>query len=135
MIEIEQGFADLPDGGRLYFEMAGDGPAVTLIHPGLWDSRTWDPQFEPWSERFRMLCYDVRGYGRSSRLTGEPYSHTRDLDVLLSATGVERTALVGCSMGGGIEIDFTLEHPGRVTALVAVASALGGFEPLEEEED
>jgi pimeloyl-ACP methyl ester carboxylesterase len=38
-------------------------------------------------------------------------------------------------MGGGIGIDFALEHPDRVWALVPVAAGLGGFEPLEEEED
>jgi pimeloyl-ACP methyl ester carboxylesterase len=63
--------------GGIRYEVAGDGPAVTLLHPGLWDSRTWDPQFEPWAERFRVLRYDLRGYGRSSRLDGTPYSHVR----------------------------------------------------------
>jgi pimeloyl-ACP methyl ester carboxylesterase len=43
--------------------------------------------------------------------------------------------MVGCSMGGAIAIDFTLEHPDRVAALVVAASGLGGFEALEEEED
>ncbi len=54
---------------------------------------------------------------------------------MLDAAGVEQTALIGCSMGGGIAIDFTLEHPDRVRALVPVASALGGFEALKEEDD
>ncbi len=71
-----------------------------------------------WSDRFRVLRYDLRGYGRSSRLTGEPYSHVRDLATLLEALEIERTALVGCSMGGAIAIDFTLSFPERVSALV-----------------
>ncbi len=94
--------------------MAGDGPVVTLIHPGLWDSRTWDPQVPVLVDAaFRVVRYDVRGYGRSSRLTGEPYSHVRDLAALLDFLEVPLTTLVGCSMGGAIAIDFTLEHPDR----------------------
>ncbi len=135
MSHLQAGAVDVP-GGSLYFEVGGDGPVVTLIHPGLWDSRTWDPQVPVLLDAaFRVVRYDVRGYGRSSRLTGEPYSHVRDLAALLDHLDVPLTTLVGCSMGGGIALDFTLEHPDRVGALVAVASGLGGFEPLEQEED
>jgi 3-oxoadipate enol-lactonase len=135
MTEGRSGSFELP-GGSLYYEVAGEGPVITLIHPGLWDSRTWDPQVPVLLDAaFRVVRYDVRGYGRSSRLTGEPYSHVRDLKALLDFLQVPLTTLVGCSMGGAIAIDFTLEHPDRVAALVAVASGLGGFEPLEEEED
>jgi pimeloyl-ACP methyl ester carboxylesterase len=128
------GFVDLPHGGRLYYELAGGGPCVTLLHPGLWDHRTWDPQFEPWSERFRVLRYDQRGYGRSSRPDGTAYSHVRDLFALLDHLGIERTALVGCSMGGSLAIDATLTSPQRVWALVPIAPGLGGFEETEDEE-
>lgn len=123
------------DGARLYVEEAGQGPAVVFLHPGLWDSRTWDDQFGPFSEWYRVVRFDARGYGRSSRPEpGRPYSHVRDLVAVLDAVEVERTALVGCSMGGGIEIDVALEHPDRVTALVLVAPGLGGFEGTPEEE-
>ena len=135
MSEPRSGSFDLPDGS-LYYEIAGEGPVVTLIHPGLWDSRTWDAQVPVLlGSAFRVVRYDVRGYGRSSRLTGKPYSHVRDLVALLDFLDVSLTTLVGCSMGGAIAIDYTLEDPDRVSALVPVASGLGGFEALEEEED
>ncbi|MGZ5300141.1 MAG: alpha/beta fold hydrolase, partial [Actinomycetota bacterium] len=128
MSDMRSGSFDLPDGS-LYYEVAGEGPVVTLIHPGLWDSRTWDPLVPVLLDAaFRVVRYDVRGYGRSSRLTEEPYSHVRDLAALLDFLDVPLTILVGCSMGGAIAIDFTLEHPDRVAALVPVASGLGGFE-------
>jgi 3-oxoadipate enol-lactonase len=135
MRDGEDGFADLPHGGRLHYEIVGDptSPAVTLLHPGLWDARTWDPHFEPWAERFRVMRYDQRGYGRSSRPDGSPYSHVRDLVALLDRLGLERTALVGCSMGGGLAIDATLTVPDRVWALVPIAPGLGGFEETEDE--
>ena len=132
---MRSGTCDVP-GGSLYYEVGGEGPVVTLIHPGLWDSRTWDPQVPVLLDAaFRVVRYDLRGYGRSSRLTGQPFSHVRDLAVLLDTLDVPLTTLVGCSLGGAVAIDFTLEHPDRVAALVPVASGLGGFEALEEEED
>ena len=41
----QRGFVEVA-GGRLHYEVAGDGPAVTLIHPGLWDMRTWDREVD-----------------------------------------------------------------------------------------
>jgi 3-oxoadipate enol-lactonase len=130
-------FVELADGAALHYEVAGEGPTVTLIHPGLWDMRTWDREFQTFQDAgFRVLRYDVRGYGKSSRPEpGESYSHVRDLAALLEATEVIHTALVGCSMGGGIEIDHVLVHPEQVWALVPVASALAGFQENEEEEE
>jgi 3-oxoadipate enol-lactonase len=130
-------FLDLPDGARLHYEIAGDGPAVTLIHPGLWDMRTWDREFQTFADAgYRVLRYDVRGYGKSSRPEpGATYSHVRDLDALLDAAEVTQTALVGCSMGGAIAIDLALERPAKVWALVPVASGAGGVESTEEEDE
>ena len=129
------GVVELPDG-RLAFDDEGEGPAVVLLHPGLWDRRTWDDQMASLpAAGFRTIRYDLRGYGASSRLSDEPYSEVRDLVALLDELGVEQAALVGCSMGGSVAIDATLTHPDRVWALILVASALGGFEPLQEEDD
>ncbi len=127
---------DVPNGS-LFVEDIGDGPVVTLLHPGLWDNRTWDPQIQPLlDEGFRVIRYDQRGYGRSSLPeTGVAYSHVRDIEAVLDAQGVERTALVGCSMGGQLAIDATLTFPDRVWALVPVAAGLGGVESTREEDD
>jgi pimeloyl-ACP methyl ester carboxylesterase len=122
------------DGGRLFAQAAGEGSGVVLIHPGLWDSRTWDDQWDSFAARHRVVRYDVRGYGRSSRPTGESYSHARDLAAVMDATGLDRAALVGCSMGGAIALNTALSYPHRVTALVLAASGLDGFEGSDEEE-
>lgn len=123
------------NGGRLEYDAAGEGPAMVLLHPGLWDRRTWDDQFGIFAKTYRVVRYDARGYGRSSRPEpGRPYSHVEDLLALLDANRIDRVALVGCSMGGGIELDFTLAHPERVSALVLAAPGLSGFEGTPEEE-
>ena len=123
------------DGGTLFAEVAGSGPALVLIHPGLWDRRAWDDQFGVFAKEYRVLRYDARGYGRSSRLEpGRPYSNVDDLSAIMDAVHIDRAAIVGCSMGGEITIDFALEHPERVSALVLVAPGLGGFEGTPEDD-
>ncbi len=130
------GILELADGGRLAFEDIGDGPAVVLLHPGLWDMRTWEPQMATFpAAGYRVIRYDLRGYGQSSRPTDQPYSHVEDLWELLGHLGVDHVALVGVSMGGRVAIDATLTAPDRVWALVPVAAGLGGIEESAEEED
>jgi pimeloyl-ACP methyl ester carboxylesterase len=127
-------FVDVP-GGRVWTETTGVGPDVVLVHPGLWDARTWDPQVPVLVDAgYRVTRYDLRGYGRSSRLTGEPYSNVRDLVAVLDAAGIERAVVVGCSMGGEVALDVTLAHPERVLGLVVAASVPSGFEATPEEE-
>ncbi len=123
------------NGGSLYYEVDGTGPALTLIHAGVANLRQWDAQVPHFSDRFRVIRYDTRGFGRTT--TGDvPFSNRGDLAALLDHLGVERTAVLGTSRGGSIAIDFTLDHPDRVTALIAVASGLGGFdvEPPADEQ-
>jgi 3-oxoadipate enol-lactonase len=123
------------EGARLYVEEGGDGQTVVFLHPGLWDCRTWDPQFELFADRYHVVRYDARGYGRSTRPEpGVAYSHVRDLLAMLDDSGIDRAALVGCSMGGTNEVDFALEHPDRVLALVLVAAGVDGFEGTPEQE-
>jgi pimeloyl-ACP methyl ester carboxylesterase len=124
------------DGARLYVEEAGGGPAVVFLHPGLWDSRTWNDQVGPFSETYRVVRYDARGFGRSSRREpGAAYSLVGDLLTVLDATEIGHAVLVGCSMGGGTALDCALVAPDRVDSLVLVASALGGFEDGTPEEE
>ncbi|GIV00265.1 MAG: hydrolase [Actinomycetota bacterium] len=114
------------EAGKLYYERAGEGYPVVLIHPALWDSRIWDLQFEPFAAQHDVVRYDVRGYGRSDVPT-QPYSDIRDLRYLLGELGIERCALVGCSVGGQLAIDAALAHPDLVEALVLVAPGLSGY--------
>jgi pimeloyl-ACP methyl ester carboxylesterase len=107
---------------------------VVFLHPGLWDGRVWDEQFGVFSRTYRVLRFDFRGYGRSSRPEpGRPYSHVADLAAVMDAADVDRAALIGNSMGGRVAIDFALTHPGRVAALILAAPGLGGFEGTQSE--
>jgi 3-oxoadipate enol-lactonase len=123
----KSGFAEA-DGGRLYFEVAGSGSPVVLIHSGITDSRGWDPQVAAFAAGYRVLRYDLRGLGRSDLGHGS-YSNVDDLVMLLDAVGFERAALVGVSMGGALALDVALQHPDRVSALVLVGAGISGWEP------
>ena len=68
----------------------------------------WEGQLAPLARRDRVICYDMRGLGRTEIVEGV-YAHHDDLRSLLDALGVERTLLMGCSIGGRTAIDFTLE--------------------------
>ena len=121
------GFADF-NGGKLYYEVAGQGRPLVLIHGGLVNNGLWDKQFYAFTEQHRVIRYDVRGYGQSDGPTA-PFSHHDDLRRLLDSLNVERAAVLGLSMGGAIAIDFALAYPERTWALIPVAAAISGLRP------
>jgi pimeloyl-ACP methyl ester carboxylesterase len=120
------GYVDLDDG-KLYYEMAGDGDTLVLGHAGFVDSRMWDTQWDAFTQKYRVIRFDMRGYGKSDPAE-RPRTRRDDLAHLLDHLHVERAALLGCSLGGEIMIDFVLEHPEMASALITVSSAPSGFQ-------
>jgi pimeloyl-ACP methyl ester carboxylesterase len=117
----------------LYYEACGEGEAVVLIHGGNLDRRMWDDQFQLFARDFRVIRYDVRGFGKTEAPT-RPFSCVKDLRSLLEGLKVPRAHLVGLSLGGRIAIDFAVAHPEKVKSIVAVGPGLSGFEwPPESE--
>lgn len=114
------------NNARLYHEIAGDGFPLVLIHAGISDHRMWDDQIAVFAKRYKVVRYDVRGFGRSAMPEGEPFSVIEDQRLLLDALGIERACAMGVSMGGGIALNFAIAHPEMVAALVLVASGLPG---------
>lgn len=121
----EKGFVEVNET-KLYYEVLGEGHPLVLIHGGYMDRRMWDDQFGVFAENYRVIRYDVRGFG-ITELPQVPYSDRQDLYELLKFLGVEKAHLLGLSLGGEIAIDFTLEHPEMVDALVLVGSPVHGF--------
>ena len=120
---IHTGFADV-NGTRLYYELAGAGHPLVLIHGFTLDIRLWDDQFEVFAQGYQVLRYDLRGFGKSAVPTDAPYSHPADLHALLTHLGIDHAHLIGLSMGGGIAIDFAVMDPHRTAALIPVDAAL-----------
>lgn len=113
------------NGTRIAYELAGSGPVVVLLHAGICDRRMWDAQWAAFTARNTVLRYDMRGYGATPMVAGA-FSHRADLHGLLLHLGIERAALLGCSQGGSTVMDFALEHPAMVSALVVACSSASG---------
>src|SRR6266705_3588362 len=120
----ETGFAEV-NGTKLYYEVLGEGHALVLIHGGYMDRRMWDDQFAVFAQHYRVICYDVRGFGQTE-LPPVPYTDREDLYHLLSFLGLGKTYLMGLSVGGGVAIDFTLDYLDMVDALILVGSSISG---------
>ena len=126
MAKASTGYVDLADG-KLSYEMAGDGETLVLGHAGFVDSRMWDPQWDAFTQQYQVIRFDMRGYGKSDPAQ-RPRNRRDDLFQLLSHLHVESAALLGCSFGGTIMLDFVLEHPEMVSALITASSAPSGFQ-------
>jgi pimeloyl-ACP methyl ester carboxylesterase len=125
--DVGHGFAPV-NGTRLFYEVRGMGPALVLIHGGQLDCRMWGDQFATFSRHFRVIRYDVRGYGGSFR-PDKPYSDAADLAALLDYLKVDKAHLVGLSLGGRIAVDFAVSHPTRVSSMTLAGPGLSGYEP------
>src|SRR5581483_11647879 len=112
------------NGARLWYDEAGSGEPLLLLHGGLGDSGLWEPVVPFLAERFRTVRTDFRFFGRSTG-PAVPWSWHDDVIGLLDALGIERTVLVGLSVGGRIAYDVALDHPERIAALACVAPGLG----------
>ena len=119
-LEVVSGIAEV-NGTRLYYEVAGKGDPIVLIHGNFGDCRHWDDQFEVFAKSHKILRYDVRGFGKSSLpVQGESYGHYDDLKELLGYLGILKAHIAGWSMGCGIAVDFVLAYPEMSNSLIAV---------------
>jgi pimeloyl-ACP methyl ester carboxylesterase len=122
----ENGYVNVGNG-NLWYEIGGEGDTLVLIHAGFVDSRMWDDQWDAFTQHYRVIRLDQRGYGKSDPAQG-PVSRSADLLGLLDGLGVQRAALLGSSMGGEAVMDIALEHPERIFALIVASTAPGGFQ-------
>ena len=117
---------------RIYFEATGHGEPVVLIPGFTLDLRMWEPQVEPLARSYRVVRYDVRGFGRSVPVLTPHAPAAEDLLAILDHLEIPQTHLVGMSMGGRIAIDFALTHADRVRRVVTIGADLSGFPHSDE---
>ena len=125
------------DDGTVWAEDSGDGgPPLVLLHPGVGDSRIWDPVLAALTAKYRVIRYDTRGFGQSPAPSVK-FSLLRDLVAVLDHYGVQRAAFVGCSQGGASSLGLALAQaqPELVSALVLLCPAIPGFPYPDEDED
>jgi pimeloyl-ACP methyl ester carboxylesterase/DNA-binding winged helix-turn-helix (wHTH) protein len=127
-------FCRAPDGVRLAYAVAGDGPPLVKAANWLthlrhdWESIVWGHWLRDLSACHRLVHYDERGSGMSDwqaeDLSFE--SWVRDLEAVVDEVGLDRFALLGISQGGAVAVDYAVKHPERVSHLILYgAFALG----------
>ena len=121
-------------GTQIAYDTSGEGPDLVFLHAGIADRTMWRPQLEALSDRFRCTAFDARGFGGSA-LGDQPFSRRDDLAAVLDALGASSASLIGCSIGAGFALDFAIERPERVEALVLSGVVPAGFDyhdPVDE---
>ena len=112
-------------------EQAGQGSPVVLVHEGIADSRMWEPQWAAYAERYRVVRFDMRGFGQSPPAVGT-FSLAGDLVELLEGLELGPATLIGVSLGGAVAMETAIARPDLVSRLVLVAPGLRGFEMTDE---
>lgn len=121
-------FADLEPGLRIHYRDQGrpDGPPLVLVHGFAASLYAWEPWVAELGSRYRIVTLDLPGHG----LTRTPKGYQMNgadqvaaVDGVTRLLGIERFALGGNSMGGGVAWRYAMTHPERLTALILVDAA------------
>ena len=113
---------------RLYYRQYGSGAPLIFLHGLSFDSRMWQQQFQYFQEEYLTLGLDFRGHGFSDAPDCQ-YSletYVDDVSALMNSLHLPAARMVGLSLGGAVAVEFALEYPERVDALVLASSALNG---------
>ena len=108
------------NGIEINYEIAGEGPWLTMSHSLACNLHMWDPQMVELTRNFKVLRYDTRGHGETSAPAGE-YTLEQladDVKGLLDALNIKQTHWMGLSMGGMIGQTFALKYPGVFQSMV-----------------
>jgi pimeloyl-ACP methyl ester carboxylesterase len=112
-------------GHDVGYRMAGEGPVILLIHGMAGSSRTWHDVMALLARDYKVIAPDLLGHGESAKPLGD-YSlgaYASGLrDLLLGPLGIERTTIVGQSLGGGVAMQLAYQHPELCERLVLVGS-------------
>ncbi|MFA6127262.1 MAG: alpha/beta hydrolase [Bacteroidales bacterium] len=124
-LPVDSGYV-IVDGGKLYYEVAGKGPDIVLLHDGMVPCTIWDEQFQWLAKNYHVVRYDRRAYGKSTDPAAS-YSHIEDLNQVFTQLKIDNAIIFGMSSGGGLAIDYTLKYPEKVRGLVLVGAVVGGY--------
>lgn len=117
---------------RLNYFVTGEGPAVTLLHGFTQGGRSWHEVIAVMPAGWRWVVPDLRGHGETRIEPGAPCTMdacTADLELLWDHLDIDRTHLVGYSMGGRLALHVAAKRPARLLSLLTIGAHAG----LEEE--
>jgi pimeloyl-ACP methyl ester carboxylesterase len=108
------------DDAEIFYDVAGTGAPVLLLHPFPVHHEFWLPVSKFLSSRYRLIMPDLRAHGESGLGDGPATMRKRAVDIarVMDAVGVDRAPLIGVSIGGYTIFEFWRQFPNRATALV-----------------
>ena len=124
-VSADSRFLELPSGATVHYRDQGarDAPPVVLLHGGLGSLHNWEPWIPHLVESYRVVTLDLPAHGLTGRIPGDVYTRESMVEFVgevLGELGVDRFALAGHSMGGGVALLYVLEHPAQVEALILI---------------
>lgn len=132
------GYLELEHEIRLYYQYYAQTAAqhalanetLVFIHAHSVDCRMWEPQIKHFAPQYALLCYDLRGYGKSSLpREAQPFLHADDLRALLDYLDIEAVHLIGLSLGSFVALDFLAQYPERVRSVTVASGAIPDPKP------
>jgi pimeloyl-ACP methyl ester carboxylesterase len=121
------------NGIKIFYDTYGTGTPIVFLHPWTTNGYIWYYQIFPFASTNHCIAVDHRGHGRSDKpKTGYSIQeHASDVRAVFDAARIDKAVLVGNSIGGMIQLQFTLDYPDRVLGNVVVSSgtALSGTMP------
>jgi pimeloyl-ACP methyl ester carboxylesterase len=125
--QVLSGYLDI-NQAKLYYETVGSGIPLILVHAGVADCEQWDNEFLDLSLKNQVIRYDMRGYGNSDSIEGS-FSHLGDLTAVIDELVINPPLiLMGCSIGGVLSLNYALENPDHMRALIMIGPGSCGFE-------
>ncbi|MFC8687150.1 alpha/beta fold hydrolase [Brevibacillus porteri] len=121
---VQTGFLEA-NGARIYYEAAGEGEPLLLIHGFNLDTRLWDAQLQAFAQTYKVVRFDIRGFGKTVA-TDASFTLYDDVKAVLLGLGIEKAHVAGLSFGGMVAQEFALAYPQMVSSLILVASGLFG---------
>jgi pimeloyl-ACP methyl ester carboxylesterase len=116
-------YADV-NGINLYFETHGEGPPLILLHGGLGSGEMFGPVIPALAAHRQVIAVDLQGHGRTADVDRplDLGTMAADIAALIGHLGLQKAALVGYSLGGGVALRTAIDHPQVVEKLVAVSA-------------
>jgi 3-oxoadipate enol-lactonase len=115
----------LINGVSIAYRDQGTGPAILFIHGHPFNQSMWDPQLAALTWKYRVITYDIRGYGASEVPTTEATTletMAADINALLDHLNIPKAVIAGLSMGGQIAMAFAEQYPQRLSGLILAAT-------------
>lgn len=134
-----EGYIPVSHGGKLYYEQQGEGETVILLHGHSLDHRMWELQLPALTDKYRVICPDFRGYGKSSAQSEKhPFTHVDDIITLMDSLHLDKAHVVGLSMGAFVAGDMLAMYPERMLSCLLASGSIrntpGPHSPMTADE-